>query len=105
MSHDLGRVCSFLGPCVVCGERDARQLTTTPLSGGDVVTVCGSHELMHRRATGAARSIAEMRAMLGDRREPRERRFEMTDELGAQLADAFTLTSDRRSIRERRRLS
>ncbi|MDB4997811.1 MAG: hypothetical protein JWM74_5243 [Myxococcaceae bacterium] len=105
MSHDLGRVCSFLGPCVVCGERDARQLTTTPLAGGEVVTVCGSHELMHRRATAAASSIAEMRAMLGDRREPRERRFEMTDELGAQLADAFTFTSDRRSIRERRRLS
>jgi hypothetical protein len=105
MSHDLGRVCSFLGPCVVCGERDARQLTTTHLAGGDVVTVCGSHELMHRRASTPASSVEEMRSMLGDRREPRERRFEMTDELGAQLADAFTFTADRRSIRERRRLS
>jgi hypothetical protein len=103
MSHDLGRVCSFLGPCVVCGERDARQLATTRLAGGDVVTVCGSHELMHRRADASATSIAEQRSMLGERREDRSRRHVTTDELGAQLAEAFTV--DRRAIRERRRQS
>jgi hypothetical protein len=54
--------------CAVCGEADARVLSTTTLEGGERVTVCGSHKTAHRRAETMARSIDELRLMLCDRR-------------------------------------
>ena len=93
---------SGLGKCVVCGESDARALCTTRLSRGDVVVVCGTHELMHRRSERKAESAAELRAMLRDRRESRRRR-PIPDELGARLIEAFSSQSERRAAGERRR--
>ena len=39
-----------MAPCVVCDERDRRALVEAALPGGAVVSLCGTHELMHRRA-------------------------------------------------------
>ena len=80
--------------CVVCGVRDARLLTVTRLSTGEVVPVCGSHELAHLRAPAPAASVNELRALVGDRRSDRERRAE-GDELAQCLALAFS--GDRRT--------
>ena len=100
----FGMVASMtgLGKCVVCGETDARALCTTRLSRGDIVVVCGSHELMHRRAARKAETQAELRAMLRDRRESR-RRQPIPDELGARLIEAFSAPSERRASGDRRR--
>lgn len=76
------------GTCCVCGYSDTRGLTTTRLACGEVVVVCGTHELMHRRTENAARTLLELRRLLRDRREVR-RRGAVADELGARLADAF----------------
>lgn len=86
--------------CAVCGMSDARALVGVDLPGGSKVTLCGSHELMHRRAGAAARSIAELRGAFSDRRETDRRggRGEI-DELAERLTAAFT--SDRRG-RDRR---
>ena len=92
-----------LGSCAVCGENDERALCTTRLSRGDIVVVCGTHELMHRRAERKAETASELRGMLRDRREPRTRRRPIPDELGARLIEAFSASSDRRAIGERRR--
>jgi hypothetical protein len=85
--------------CCVCGVRDARALTVVALATGLRVTLCGSHELMHRRAGGKARSVAELRAALGERRTMRRRAESEGDELAERLAAAFM--SDRR-VTERR---
>jgi hypothetical protein len=92
-----------LGSCAVCGENDERALCTTRLSRGDIVVVCGTHELMHRRAERKADTASELRAMLRDRREPRTRRRPIPDELGARLIEAFSTSSNRRAVGERRR--
>ena len=89
--------------CVVCGLGDVRALSTTLLEGGERVTVCGSHALIHERAKTRARSPQELRAIAHDRR-ARSRRGEAlheADELGAILAAAFG--GDRRRDEERRR--
>jgi len=91
-----------LGTCVVCGQSDARALSTTRLSRGDVVVVCGTHELMHRRQERKAATERELRAMLRDRRESRRRR-PIPDELGARLIEAFASASERRVAGDRRR--
>jgi hypothetical protein len=54
--------------CAVCGNADARLLTTTTLEDGGRVTVCGSHKIAHRRAERMARTVDELRNMLCDRR-------------------------------------
>jgi hypothetical protein len=85
--------------CVVCGTRDSRVLSSTRLANGTVVTVCGSHELAHLRADAPAKTVEELRVMVGDRRTERERRTE-ADELALHLSLAFS--GDRRASRERR---
>jgi hypothetical protein len=87
--------------CVVCGQADERALCTTRLSRGDVVVVCGTHELMHRRAPRKAETASALRAMLRDRRDGR-RRQPIPDELGARLIEAFSAPSNRRASGDRR---
>jgi hypothetical protein len=79
--------------CCVCGAVDARALVAVVLVGGAQVTLCGSHALMHQRAPVQARSSAQLREMLGDRRDRSDRRC-TGDELGEALAAAFS--GDRR---------
>lgn len=74
--------------CCVCGGRDARALVDVALSGGQQVTVCGSHALTFERHGGSARSVGELRAAVGERRGRRDRREE-GDALGAALTAAF----------------
>ena len=82
--------------CCVCGARDARALVDVVLIGGARTTLCGSHELMHRRSPVQARSVAQLRDLLGDRRERAERRDVGVecDELAVALSAAFS--GDRR---------
>ncbi len=88
--------------CVVCGANDARHLTTTRLSTGAEATVCGNHELAHRRSSKTAASADELRRMLQNRRERTERRGAIEgDELALQLVEAFT--GERRAANDRRR--
>jgi len=87
--------------CVICRTDDARALSTTRLSTGDSVVVCGTHELMHKRSARTAASIAELRSLLGNRRHSTDRRSLQIDELGAQLSEAFS--DDKRAVNERRR--
>jgi len=54
--------------CAVCGASDARMLASTRLEDGTRITVCGSHKIAHRRSARLARSIDELRTMLGERR-------------------------------------
>jgi hypothetical protein len=78
--------------CVVCGNADARALEDVVVEGGVRATLCGSHALMHRRLPTAARTpqtVAELRGLLADRRERRDRRQD-GDELGAALTAAFS---------------
>ncbi len=79
------------GPCVVCGIADGRALVEIDLAGEPCVTVCGSHELMHRRSGFSAQNAAELRAAFGDRRS-NERRGGPgeIDELAEALTAAFT---------------
>lgn len=77
-------------PCCVCGVRDARALVTAVLVTGDRVTLCGCHDLMHRRAGGQARSADELREKLGERRSMQRRASGVVDELAERLAAAFT---------------
>jgi hypothetical protein len=86
--------------CAICGMRDARALLDVTL-GGAKVTLCGSHELMHRRAGGKAKSVAELKKMFGDRRgtDRRGAPGEEVDELAARLSAAFTRE---RRVSERR---
>jgi hypothetical protein len=105
MRKQRGRAASDVGAgaaCAVCGMADARGLTSVDLSGGMRVTLCGSHELMHRRDGGVASSLAELRAAFSNRRGPDRRgtsRGEV-DELAEKLSDAFRANrraSDRRA--------
>lgn len=82
------------GSCVVCGHFDSRALSTTRLSNGELVVVCGNHELMHRRAESPAKSVAELRRMVTERRRGSRRGID-GDELGMRLSEAFA-TSERR---------
>jgi hypothetical protein len=75
--------------CCVCGANDARTLVEVALATGGRATLCGSHALMHQRIGSEARSEADLRAALTDRRGRRDRRQE-GDELGAALTDAFS---------------
>jgi hypothetical protein len=84
--------------CCVCGARDARALEDVVLIGGAPATLCGSHALMHRRGATQARSTAQLRQLLGERRGRSERRS-VGDELGAALSAAF---SDDRRVADRR---
>jgi len=93
---------SSFGKCAVCGLSDARALCTTRLSRGEIVVVCGSHELMHRRAARKAETVSDLRAMMRDRRDTR-RRHPIPDELGARLIEAFSTSSERRASGDRRR--
>lgn len=81
----------------MCGEGDARALVDVTLEGGGRARLCGSHAVMHGRLGSAARSEADLRRLLQDRRDRPERRS-IEDELAAALADAF-----RRERRERER--
>jgi hypothetical protein len=86
----------------VCGLADARALVLTALAGGERVSVCATHELVHRRSGVAAATIAELRAMLGEKRKRSERRESfLCDELGARLTAGFA--GERRTGGERRR--
>ena len=80
--------------CCVCGATDARSLADVVLIGGARATLCGSHALMHRRSATQARTGAQLRELLADRRGRRDRRME-GDELGAELTAAFS--GDRRA--------
>jgi hypothetical protein len=78
--------------CAVCDTDDARTLSSTVLASGAVVIVCGSHAVAHARASWSAKSLTELRAMLADRREKRDRRgghVGNVDELAQGLASAF----------------
>jgi hypothetical protein len=88
------------GPCAVCGISDMRALVGVDLEGGERTTLCGSHDLMHRRAGAPADSVAALRAMFGDRRatERRGGKGEI-DELAEALSAAFC--RDRRSSARR----
>jgi hypothetical protein len=85
--------------CTVCGVADARALVVVVLRGGARATLCGTHALMHRRSAGAARTPAELRVELRDRRGRRDRRDE-GDALGDALTAAFH--AERRAVRDRR---
>jgi hypothetical protein len=92
--------------CSVCGSQDARSLASTALASGAMVVVCGSHAIAHARLIHPARTIAELRIILGERRETDERRaarntrFGEADELAQGLAAAFA--PDRRGLGRRR---
>jgi hypothetical protein len=86
---------------VVCGERDERALSTLRLIDGTRVFVCGSHDLIYRRSGQTAGTVEELCSIARDRRGEQSVRRDMGDELGAQLASAFT--KERRSGTERRR--
>lgn len=89
---------------MVCGANDARGAATTRLSTGELVVVCGSHELMHRRSAKTARSVSDLKSLLSNRRSMRDRRSresgEEGDELGAQLSEAFA--ANQRNSTDRR---
>jgi hypothetical protein len=85
--------------CCVCGQTDRRALVAVALAGGSRATLCGSHALMLRRSQTKARSEAELRELLRERRGRRDRRHE-GDELGAALTAAFH--GDRRATERRK---
>jgi hypothetical protein len=79
------------GPCAVCGMSDGRGLVEVDLAGEPCVTLCGSHELMHRRSGFRAQNVAELRAAFGDRRGTDRRGGPgELDELAETLTNAFT---------------
>jgi hypothetical protein len=92
--------------CSVCGSRDARTLSSTALASGAIVVVCGSHAVAHARESRPARTAAELRTMLGerrgspDRRDGHDGRLGEPDELAQGLAAAFA--EDRRVPGRRR---
>ena len=87
------------GACAVCGARDARLLVMVELRGGAAATLCGSHALMHSRASAKLETVAELRAALGDRRSSDRRAMGEGDELAEKLTAAFS--RDRRSTERR----
>lgn len=88
------------GPCGVCGMTDARALVAVDLAGGERITLCGSHDLMHRRAGSPASSLEALRTLFANRRgtERRGGKGEI-DELAEALSAAFC--RDRRSSTRR----
>jgi hypothetical protein len=79
---------------------DSRGLTSVDLSGGERVTLCGSHELMHRRDGSVSSTVFELRAAFGNRRGPDRRGHGEVDELAEKLSAAFRTNrraSDRRA--------
>jgi hypothetical protein len=52
----------------VCGSTDGRVLSFTRLLEGERVPVCGSHKVAHHRSATIARTIEELRMMVGERR-------------------------------------
>ena len=88
------------GRCAVCGMRDARALVMVDLKSGVRVTLCGTHDLMHRRAGGKARSVEELRTSFKERRGGDRRAYRgEIDELAARLDAAFM--KDRRGSERR----
>ena len=88
------------GPCAVCGTSDARALVAVDLTGGERVTLCGSHDLMHRRAGSPANSLSALRTLFADRRgTDRRGGAGEVDELAEALNAAFC--RDRRSSARR----
>jgi hypothetical protein len=89
-----------IAECCVCGASDKRSLVEVVLVGGARATLCGTHALMHRRATVQGRTPAELRELLRDKRARTERRDDEGDALGSALAAAFAgerRSGDRRS--------
>ncbi len=85
------RSASVKGRCAVCGITDSRALVTVDLPGGTRAILCGTHELMHRRAGAMARTLHELQISLADRRESDRRGGPgEIDELAEQLTAAFT---------------
>jgi len=72
--------------------RDARALVDVALHSGLRVTLCGSHHVMAGRCAVGARSIEDLRRLLGDRRDTdrRTRPRGEIDELAERLQAAFT---------------
>lgn len=87
------------GECVVCGTRDARLLVMLELRGGQAATLCGSHALMHSRSGQVSQNVAELRELLGERRDRSRRAEGEGDELAERLTAAFT--RDRRRTERR----
>jgi hypothetical protein len=88
------------GPCAVCGMSDARGLVEVDLTNTPSVTLCGSHELMHRRSGWAAKTVSELLAAFGNRRGTERRGGPgETDELAEKLSAAFL--RDRRASSRR----
>lgn len=88
------------GSCAVCSMSDARGLVGVDLAGGERVTLCGSHDLMHRRAGAPADSLVALRALFADRRATERRGGKgEVDELAEALSAAFC--RDRRSSARR----
>jgi hypothetical protein len=88
------------GPCAVCGMNDARGLVGVDLAEGERVSLCGSHDLMHRRAGSPAGSLVALRVMFADRRgSDRRGASGEVDELAEALSAAFC--RDRRSASRR----
>jgi hypothetical protein len=70
---------------------DARGLVEVDLAGEPCVTLCGTHELMHRRTGFRAATAAELRAAFADRRSSDRRGGPgELDELAEALTSAFT---------------
>ncbi|MCA9589618.1 MAG: hypothetical protein KC657_30135 [Myxococcales bacterium] len=74
--------------CRACGFSDSRGLTHAKLQSGETVTLCGTHELMLRRAGGAV-DAGELRGVLSDRRDTVRRSVGGGDELAESLQEAF----------------
>src|SRR4051812_20514466 len=78
-------------PCAVCGMADARGLLQLDLPGQAAVTLCGSHELMYRRAGSTAETVSELRLAFDNRRSAERRGGPgELDELAERLTAAFT---------------
>jgi len=89
--------------CTICGARDSRTLCCTTLTTGSSVIVCGSHAVAHDRAPRRARTVSELRLMIGERRDPCDRRARFAgevDELAVGLSTAFS--RERRDAERRR---
>jgi hypothetical protein len=87
--------------CVVCALADARALVEVQLANGERVVLCGTHELVHRRAGAKAASVHALREMVGERRARSRRERLPCDELGAMLTAGFA--GERRAGGDRRR--
>ena len=79
---------------------DARGLVEVELANEPCISLCGTHELMHRRSGWKAATVAELRAAFGNRRGTDRRGGPgEIDELAEKLTAAFT--RDRRSTARR----